>query len=145
MRQRREKTKRENNVVMPRVLVVTPFLRKAQHPYRDLLQAAGLEVVFPSEGAKLSDPTALIRQLEGIEAVIASTEPYTPEVLAASRLRVISRTGVGYDAIDVPAATRHGIVIAITAGTNHHSVAETAIALLTGVFRGLPCRHQEAH
>src|SRR5262249_23046498 len=126
---------------MPRVLVVTPFLRKPQHPYRDLLQEAGLEIVFPAEGAKLSDPAVLIDQLRGIDAVIASTEPYTPAVLAASRLRVISRTGVGYDAVDVPAATRQGVVVTITAGTNHHSVAETAIALLTGVFRGLPWRH----
>jgi phosphoglycerate dehydrogenase-like enzyme len=85
----------------------------------------------------------LIAQLQGIDAVIASTEPYTPQVLEAARLRVISRTGVGYDAIDVPAATRRGVVVTITAGTNQHSVAESAIALLTGVFRGLPWRHRE--
>jgi D-3-phosphoglycerate dehydrogenase len=130
---------------MPRVLVVTPNLRTPQHPYRDLLAAAGFEVVFPAEAARLSDPAVLIGQLQGIDAVIASTEPYTPEVLAATRLRVISRTGVGYDAVDVPAATRRGVVVTVTPGTNHHSVAESAIALLMGVFRGLPRRHHEVH
>jgi len=130
---------------MPRVLAVTPYLRVTSHPYRDVLESAGLEVVFPAEGANLADPAVLIGQLHGIDAVIASTERYTPEVLAASRLRVISRTGVGYDAIDVPAATRRGVVVVITAGTNHHSVAESAIALLLGVYRGLPWRHYEVH
>ncbi len=128
---------------MPRVLVVTPNLRRPQHPYRDLLTAAGFEIVFPAEAANLFDPAVLIGQLQGIDSVIASTEPYTPQVFEATRLRVISRTGVGYDAIDVPAATRRGVVVTITAGTNQHSVAESAIALLTGVFRGLPWRHRE--
>jgi phosphoglycerate dehydrogenase-like enzyme len=128
---------------MPRVLVVTPNLRTLQHPYREVLASAGFEIVFPAAGADLSDSAVLIGQLQGIDAVIASTEPYTPAVLAASRLRVISRTGVGYDAVDVPAATRHGVIVTITAGTNHHSVAEAALALLLGVFRGLPWRHQE--
>ncbi len=130
---------------MPRVLVVTPNLRRPQHPYRDLLTAADFEIVFPPEAANLGDPAVLIAQLQGIDAVIASTERYTPQVLEATRLRVISRTGVGYDAIDVPAATRRGVVVTITAGTNHHSVAESAITLLMGVFRGLPWRHQEVH
>ena len=68
---------------MPRVLVVTPNLRVPQHPYRDLLAAAGFEIVFPAEGARLSDSAALIDQLQGIDASIASVERYTPEVLAA--------------------------------------------------------------
>jgi phosphoglycerate dehydrogenase-like enzyme len=128
---------------MPRVLVVTPNLRTPQHPYRDLLTAAGFEIVFPAQGANLGDSAVLTQQLQGIDAVIASVERYTPEVLAAARLRVISRTGVGYDAVNVPAATRRGVVVTVTPGTNHHSVAEAALALLLGVYRGLPRRYEE--
>jgi phosphoglycerate dehydrogenase-like enzyme len=64
-------------------------------------------------------------------------------VLSASQVRVVARTGVGYDSIDVPAATEQGVAVTITPGTNEHSVAEQALALLLGVFRGLPGRIDE--
>jgi D-3-phosphoglycerate dehydrogenase len=53
-------------------------------------------------------------------------------------LRVISRNGVGYDRIDVPAATRRGIAVTITADANHQAVAEHAMALLLSVARTIP-------
>jgi phosphoglycerate dehydrogenase-like enzyme len=56
---------------------------------------------------------------------------------SASRLRVIARTGVGYDAIDVPAATARKIAVTITPGTNQESVAEQAFALLLALTRNI--------
>jgi len=47
----------------------------------------------------------------------------------AKRLRVIARFGVGYDNIDVEAATERGIVVTYTPGANALSVAEYAVAL----------------
>ena len=62
-------------------------------------------------------------------AVIAGSEPYTDRVLAGlPQLRVISRNGVGYDRIDVPAATRRGVAVTITPEGNHQAVAEHALA-----------------
>jgi D-3-phosphoglycerate dehydrogenase/(S)-sulfolactate dehydrogenase len=55
----------------------------------------------------------------------------------------VARVGVGYDAIDVQAATENGVVVTITPGTNEHSVAEQAIALLTAVFRDTARRDRE--
>jgi phosphoglycerate dehydrogenase-like enzyme len=128
---------------MPRVLVTPAVLYQAPGTYRDVLEAAGLEVVYPTAGLSLLDPKNLISQLAGIDAVLASVERYDRAVIEASRLRVIARVGVGYDAVDVAAATDRGALVTITPGTNEHSVAELTIALITGVFRGLPYRYHE--
>lgn len=128
---------------MPRVLVTPSVLNGLPGKYRDVLEAAGFEVVYPAAGANLFDPPTLLAHLRGIDATLASTEPYNREVLAGSKLRVVARMGVGYDAVDVPAATERRIAVTITAGANEHSVAELTIALLTGVYRGLPRRIDE--
>ncbi|NOX56655.1 MAG: phosphoglycerate dehydrogenase, partial [Planctomycetes bacterium] len=57
---------------------------------------------------------------------------------ALPQLRVIARSGVGYDAIDLEACDEAGVVVTITPGVNHHAVAEHTIALLMGVARGFP-------
>src|ERR1700722_5414562 len=125
---------------MPRILITSPLLQNAPGPYRDRLQAAGMELFFLPPGAKLFDPPSLIKLLDGIDGTLATVEPYTREVLAATKLRAIARQGVGYDAIDVAAATEHGVAVVIAAGTNHDCVAEQAIALLLGLFRGVAAR-----
>ena len=91
---------------MPRILITPIMLQGVDGPYREILLKAGFEVVYPPEGRLLKDPAILIEQLRGIDAVIASVEPYTRQVLENVRLRVIARNGVGYDSVDVEAATR---------------------------------------
>ena len=128
---------------MPRVLVTPTVYSQGSGPWRDVLDAAGFEVTL-AEGDCVQLPTSeLIRQLQGVDCTLASVERYSPEVFAKSQLRAVARVGVGYDAIDVDAATRHGVAIAITPGTNEHSVAEQAIALLTAVFRDTCRRDRE--
>ena len=63
--------------------------------------------------------------------MLAGGERMTSELFAlAPRLRAIARTGVGYDLIDLAAATKHKVAVTITPGTNHESVAEQTMALL---------------
>lgn len=108
-------------------------------PHLDLLKAAGFEILPCHLQAEVYQAEVLIRELAGCSAVIAGSEPYTAEVLAACpELRVIARTGVGYDAIDVAACDRAGVAVAVTPGVNHDSAAEQTIALLMGVARGFP-------
>ena len=84
----------------------------------------------------------LLAALDGVDAALAGSEPYTARVIAARpKLRVIARVGVGYDAVDVAAATAHGIAVATTPGTNHDSVAEHTFALLLGLSRDLVPQH----
>lgn len=92
----------------------------------------------------MKDPATLVEQLRGIDAVIASVEPYHREVLAAGRLRVVARNGVGYDSVDVAAASELGIAVAISPGINQESVAEHAVALMLAAAHGYPGRHEEA-
>ncbi len=108
-------------------------------PHLPILQAAGFEILHSDKQVQVFQPDCLIQELAGCSAVISGSEPYTAEVIAACpELRVIARTGVGYDAIDTAACDQAGIVVAVTPGVNHHAAAEQAIALLLGVARGFP-------
>ena len=55
----------------------------------------------------------------------------------AHRLKVLARSGVGYDSIDVAAAGARGVRVCNAPGTNHHSVAELAIGLMIATARHL--------
>jgi phosphoglycerate dehydrogenase-like enzyme len=75
---------------------------------------------------------------------MASMDKFTPQVLSSSeaaQLKLISRWGVGYDAIDVPTATKQGIVVAYTPGMLNETVADCAFALLLSVARGIHLGH----
>jgi D-3-phosphoglycerate dehydrogenase len=61
------------------------------------------------------------------------------ELLAAApRLRVIGRSGIGVDGIDLEAATARGIPVVVTPGVSAVAVAEGAIALLLALIKRLP-------
>ncbi|HVX61738.1 MAG TPA: phosphoglycerate dehydrogenase [Pirellulales bacterium] len=130
---------------MPRILVTPSVIKHQPGPYREVLEQAGFEVVYPTAqlSESVADPPLLLSQLEGVSGVLAGSELYNREVLSRTKIRAIARMGVGYDAIDVPAASEHGILITTAPGTNQHSVAEQTISLLLGVFRGFPGRDQE--
>lgn len=103
----------------------------------DLLGAAGLKLVHPPKAGPLSE-AELLPLLLGMDAVFASMDKFTAAVLGskeAANLKLISRWGVGYDAIDVPVATKQGIVIAYTPGLLNDAVADYAMALLFAVAR----------
>jgi phosphoglycerate dehydrogenase-like enzyme len=122
---------------MPTVLIAPAPLRHQPGPYRDLLVAAGFVPIDPDGDGTLTE-AQLRAYLPLADAMLAGGEELTAAVLAdAPRLRVIARTGVGYDSVDVDAATRQGIPVAITPGTNQGSVAEQAFALLLAVARNV--------
>lgn len=106
-------------------------------PHFEILQAGGFEVAtVPTDVDLRKEPHRVVEQLQGYEAVIAGAEPYTKEVLEQlPDLKVISRYGVGYDAVDLEACDDLEKVVTITPGVNHHSVAEQAFALIMGIAR----------
>jgi len=130
---------------MPRILVTPSQFHEQPGAYRDVLEGAGFEVVYPPDGDPVRDPARLLELLEGIDAVVASVEPYTPRVLAERRVSAIARTGVGFDSIDVAAATAAGVAVTITPGVLEQSVAEHTLALILAVYRGLGPRSREIH
>jgi D-3-phosphoglycerate dehydrogenase len=102
------------------------------------LYSEGHTVRHVRANAQTSAPD-LIAALEGCDAVVAIIEPYTAEVFdGASRLRHVARVGVGYDAVDIQAATARGVLVTNTPGANATAVADFAMGLLLAVARHIP-------
>jgi phosphoglycerate dehydrogenase-like enzyme len=112
-------------------------------PALDLLKKAGCEVVLPIKFGPLNAEEVLAA-MDGFDGILASSDKYSPAVLespAASKLKIISRWGVGYDSIDMATATKLGIVIAFTPGMLDSAVADYAFAMLFTMAR----RTHEGH
>lgn len=108
-------------------------------PHEAILEQAGFEVIYADPKSNLYREDDLIAALQDCVAVVAGSEPYTPKVLKAHpQLRVIARTGVGYDAVHLPTCDEMGTVVCTTPGVNHHAVAEHTIAMLMSLGRGFP-------
>jgi phosphoglycerate dehydrogenase-like enzyme len=125
---------------MPRVLIGAATLRNVEGPYRAALRDAGFEVVYPAVARQMTEDE-ILHELKGIDAVLAGSEPYTPRVLDANpQLRVIARNGVGYDAVDVPAATARGVPVTV-APANSEAVAEHTFALILALAKQMIPQH----
>jgi phosphoglycerate dehydrogenase-like enzyme len=120
-----------------KVLITARTLDIAGKAATELLRQHGLQLIYPPRFGPLP-ADELLTLLPGVDAVFASMDKFTAEVLsspAAKQLKLISRWGVGYDAIDVAAATRQGIAIGYTPGLLNDAVADYAFALLLAVAR----------
>lgn len=123
--------------------VVCTALSTEEGPHIAILKKGGFEVIHPPKSVNLYDPASLLPVVRDCDAVVAGSEPWPASLIAACpKLRVLSRTGVGFDAIDLAACDKHRVVVATTPGVNHHAVAEHTFALLFGVSRGFPSRDQ---
>jgi D-3-phosphoglycerate dehydrogenase len=117
---------------MPRVLIC------------DKLEAAGLDILARAgidldnrPGLRGAELAAALRASDG--AVVRSGTRITAELLESpGKLRCVVRAGVGVDNIDVPAATRQGVIVMNTPSGNTVSAAEHTIALLLAVARHVP-------
>jgi D-3-phosphoglycerate dehydrogenase len=122
----------------PRILLISAGTRHTGdrlHP----LEAAGFQLIRHYELDNTRDEAVLAQALVGAWATIAGSESYTRAVLEnAPSLKAIARFGVGYDRIDVPAATERGVVVLTAPGLNAGSVADLALALMLACLRRLP-------
>jgi len=116
-------------------------LVRVEGPWVEMLQAAGFRVAYPEDSTftrGLCGQAETIRVLQDADALIAGAEFLTAEVLAGlPKLRVIARAGVGYDRVDVAAATSRGIPLTITPTANHEAVAETVFALMFAIAKSV--------
>jgi len=70
------------------------------------------------------------------DALLLRTQPMTaPTVAKADRLRIVSRHGVGYDAVDMAALNARGIALAICGDINSTTVAEHAAMMILGATK----------
>jgi D-3-phosphoglycerate dehydrogenase len=118
----------------PTVLISDQLSPTAVAIFRD----RGLEVAYEPELGK--DKEALARAIGEFDGLaIRSATKVTEKLLeAAGRLKVIGRAGIGVDNVDVPAATRRGVIVMNTPFGNSITTAEHAIALIFAVARQIP-------
>ncbi len=108
-----------------------------------LLGAAGLDL-RTGTGARSTPVAAVIESLQGCAAVIAGQETYDAEVFdACPDLGLVVRFGVGFDAVDVGAATERGVLVATIPGTNEWAVADHAVGMMLDLAHGIS-RHDRA-
>ncbi len=128
---------------MAKVLVAIPRVHEASEPALERLRQADFELVVNRHGRTLGE-AELIGLLPGCFATIAGGERYDERVFAAApELEVVARMGVGYDQVDVAAATRHGVAVAMGFGTNHEAVADLAFTMMAALSNRLIAYHWE--
>lgn len=114
---------------MPHILVAGKLhpagiarLKAAEGMTFTLVEEISLESYLPHLGAA--------------DAVVIRTQPMTAAAIAAApRLQIVSRHGVGYDAVDVAALNARGIPLCIVGDVNSRAVAEHTLMLMLAVAR----------
>ncbi|MEW6229814.1 MAG: phosphoglycerate dehydrogenase [Bacillota bacterium] len=120
-------------------VLVTPrtFAASSDAPLR-LLEESDCDVIRNPYGRMLTEEelAAMARDVDGI---IVGLERMSREViLAAGRLRVISKYGVGLDNIDLEAAQARGITVTYTPESNSEAVADLTMGLVLACARQIP-------
>ncbi|GIT30363.1 MAG: hypothetical protein Ct9H300mP1_24090 [Planctomycetaceae bacterium] len=122
---------------MPTALITPEALYEQAGPHVDRLVGAGFEVKYP-EDSTFTGEDLRKRRSPGWKDRCDPCRWRAVDGRGAGRLpglRVFARCGVGFDKVDIPAATRLGRVVTITPTANHAAVAEQALALLFGVSK----------
>ena len=107
------------------------------------LHPSGIELLDASPGVTydyvedVSEPS-YAPLIGGADGLVIRTQPLSASTVArAERLKIVSRHGVGYDAVDLPSLNRRGIALAIVGDVNSVSVAEHAMMLLLAATKRL--------
>ncbi|MFV0292213.1 MAG: phosphoglycerate dehydrogenase [Paracoccus sp. (in: a-proteobacteria)] len=119
---------------MPKVLVSDKLSETAVQIFRD----RGVEVDYlPDVGKDKGKLAEIIGQYDGL--AIRSATKVTDKLLErANNLKVVGRAGIGVDNVDIPAASKKGVIVMNTPFGNSVTTAEHAIALMFAVARQLP-------
>jgi D-3-phosphoglycerate dehydrogenase len=125
----------------PRVLVSDKLSETAVQIFRD----RGVEVDYlPDIGKDKEKLAEIIGQYDGL-AIRSATKVTEKLIAAATKLKVVGRAGIGVDNVDIPAASRKGIIVMNTPFGNSITTAEHAVALMFAVARQLPEANASTH
>ncbi|PKN33231.1 MAG: phosphoglycerate dehydrogenase [Deltaproteobacteria bacterium HGW-Deltaproteobacteria-19] len=111
----------------------------------DTLSTQGIEILKNTAGIEVDVMTNLtpdelkgvIKEYDGL--VIRSATKVTKEIIAAAdNLKVVGRAGIGLDNVDIPEASKRGIVVMNTPGGNTITTGEHAISLMLSLARDIP-------
>lgn len=125
-----------------KVVVTPPMLKQFSTAYLPLHQR-GISVVF-NEGVYPLNDEQLAGFIGDAQAGIIGIDQVTSLVFErCPGLRILSRNGVGYDNVDLDAATRHHVSVTIPFGANSVSVAELTISLIISLLRDVVNQHKD--
>lgn len=128
---------------MPQFTVLITFWDIGHRVHEDgvkLLKENGVDVKV-NPRSRFYTEQELVETIKGVDGVFASAiEPFTRRVFdAADRLKIVTRNGVGYDNIDVQAATEKGVCITLAPIPEHvKSVADGTFTLILSSLRRIP-------
>jgi len=130
---------------MAKALITTvPFGAKNRLPLEQL-ENAGIEYLINPHNTKLTEDQ-LAELVTDFDVIIAGTEKITEKVMArASRLKLISRVGVGLDGVDLMAAKRRGIRVSYTPEAPAPAVAELTLGLMLTLLRSIHVANAQMH
>jgi len=125
----------------PRVLVSDKLSETAVQIFRD----RGIDVDFQPDLGKDKDALyAAIHEYDGL-AIRSATKVNEKLLDNAERLKVIGRAGIGVDNVEIPAASRKGIIVMNTPFGNSITTAEHAISLMLACARQIPAANESTH
>ncbi|MDU8942633.1 phosphoglycerate dehydrogenase [Ovoidimarina sediminis] len=126
---------------MPKVLVSDKLSETAVQIFRD----RGIDVTFdPSIGKDKDRLLEVIGDYDGL-AIRSATKVSEKVLEHAPNLKVIGRAGIGVDNVDIPAASRRGVIVMNTPFGNSITTAEHAIAMMMAVARQIPEASTSTH
>lgn len=125
----------------PKVLVSDKLSETAVQIFRD----RGIDVTFEPDLGK--DKIALLKAIPEFDGLaIRSATKVTEKILNnATNLKVVARAGIGVDNVDIPAASKKGVIVMNTPFGNSITTAEHAIAMMMAVARQIPQASVSTH
>src|SRR6478609_8549559 len=114
----------------PRVLLMHPIL----DPGPAILAEAAEVITYPAD--RPLDEASIRQAAEGCVGIVSQLmDPIRETVLSTPGLKIVSNVAVGFDNIDVPAATAHKVMVTNTPGVLDDATADFAFTLLMATAR----------
>ncbi len=121
-------------------VVITMNNRPPSEITLNVIREAGFEVEY----AKCTTENEVITAAKEADVLLVGTVPHTTRKVleALPNLKMVGRSGVGVDSVDLEAATELGICVTNTPGVNTSEVADHAMAMLLSITRNIPAQSE---
>jgi len=121
-----------------KVLITPRSFEHIKDKFLELLKDAEIEVVMNPYGRVIKEDE-MVELIKDMDGIIVGIDPITKRVIYnASKLKVISKYGVGVDNIDLESVKERNIVVTNTPNANSNAVAELTVGLIISVLRNIP-------
>ena len=126
-----------------KILITESFSPKGRDLFKD---RDDIELVEFPNMISAADFEAMLKQQAPVHGVaLGATRFGEPELEASKDMRVVTRIGVGYDAVDVPALSRRKVPLMVAGAANSPSVAEQAMFMMLTLAKRAVARHLATH